>query len=298
MVRVLKNAASVAWDILAFLFAFAAAIFVLGLLVYAGELVMKGVGRAYDWAVAPAPCGAASASVTRLLETLEGGELVARRRAIARLRCAAPADFVEFDRLVLAARGADRRRLREAAIESLGRARQHSLKRRAAILASDNDDRLARAGFDAARGMGLSEDGPELRDALAWRPSWRTPRPEAPEAAVDPKSAARFAARAARINDLLAKADVTRFREFQDQARKAAVAGDWGRVEALLKMPDFIVGGAQAGAALGALGPGAEARAQALAQGTDPVLSDVGRGWLVALGQRAPGAQVQGRGAK
>jgi hypothetical protein len=154
---------------------------------------------------------------------------------------------------------------------------------------------LAAAGLAAARAMALADGDAALEAAFERRPHFRRPGPPPAPGSPDPAAAARFAALAARIDALVAAADMARFPAMAAEARRAAAAKDWKRAEELLKTPDFIVGGAEAGTALAGLGEGSEARARALARGTDPVLRDVGLGWLMALGGVAPGAQTQGR---
>lgn len=292
MVGVLKTAAGWAWEVLQLVFFATLTVFVIMLLVFAGEKGASGLGRAYGWASGTAPCGETSAPVTVLLADLEDGALPARRRAIRRLRCGAPADLVEFDRLVLAASGTGRRRLRAAALSALGRATAPVLRERAVRLAGHADAELAAAGLAAARAMGVPENDPLLADALALRPHWGKPK-AAPEPALSPEAAARFAARAARIEEVLSRADLGRFPARKAEARRAAVAGDLKEVEALLQDPDFIVGGTTAGEALAPLGAAFRPRAKAMAEGDDPVLRDVGSGFFLA--QPVPGAQVQGR---
>lgn len=292
MVGILKTAARWVWYVLQFVFFSSLTVLSIGLFIFAMEKGVSGLGRAYRWGAGSAPCGAGSAPVTSLLEDVDGGSLPARRRAIRSLRCAAPADFVEFDRLVLAARGTGRRRLRAAALEALARAQAPALRERAARLAGHADTDLAAAGLAAARAMGVPEDDPLLAGALGMRPHWGKPKAATVET-LSPEAAARFAARAARIEEVVSRADLTRFPARKDAARRAAVLGDVKEVEALLQDPDFIVGGATAGEALAPLGEKFRPRAKAMAEGTDPVLRDVGSGFFLAL--PAPGAQVQGR---
>ncbi|TBR17828.1 hypothetical protein EPO15_16085 [bacterium] len=279
----MKKAASWLWSALEVVFSIGVFVAALGLLAFLGGKATDGLGRAVDWAVNPPPCGAASPSVTRLLEPVEGGSLLARRRAIAALRCAAPADLVEFDRLVSASRQTGRRRVRAAALEALSRARSVGLKERVGPLAADEDEALAAAALASARGMGLVDADPALAAAFKRRPAWAAPPPAQ---ALSPEAAARFAARVARIEAVVSRADLAKFPSRAAEARKAAGYRDMARIEELLQDPDFIVGGAQAGEALGASGPAGKARAQALARGDDPVLRDVGEGWLLALGER------------
>lgn len=297
MVGVLKTGARWAWEVLQFVFFSALTVLVIGLLVFAAGKGVSVLGRAYGWAAGSAPCGSGSASVTNLLADLEGGALPARRAAIRRLRCAAPADLVEFDRLVLAARGAGRRRLRAAALEALARAEAPALRERASRLAGHADPELAAAGLAAARAMGVPEDDPLLAGALGLRPHWGKPKPS-PEEALSPEAAALFSARAARVEEVLARADLGEFPARKAAARRAAALGDIKEVEALLLDPGFIVGGATAGEALAPLGAGFRPRAKAMADGDDPVLRDVGLGFLVAEGGLAPGAQAQGRSGR
>lgn len=292
MVGVLKGKARWLWEVFILLVSSVLAFLVIGLLVFVADKGFSGLGRAYSWVTGSAPCGAGSAPVTSLLADLEGGSLPARRRAIRSLRCSAPADFVEFDRLVLATRGTGRRRLRAAAIEALARAQAPALRERAARLASHADTELAAAGLAAARAMGVPEDDPLLAGALGMRPHWGIPK-AAPVEALSPEAAARFAARTARIEEVVSRADIGRFPDRKAAARRAALAGDMKEVEALLQDPDFIVGGATAGEALAPLGEKFRARAKAMAEGNDPILRDVGAGFFLA--QPAPGAQVQGR---
>lgn len=264
-------------------------------LFFLGQRGLEEGGRLYARAAGTGECRPGARSVSRLFEALDGGALPARRRALRELRCAEPMDFVEFDRLALAARGQGRRRLRAAAVEALSRARAPALKERAARLAADADEGLAAAAFAAAKGMGVREDDPLLAPALAARPNWAAPRAGG---RLSAEAAARFSARAVRSAEVVARADLSRFNGLAADARRAAASGDMARVEALLEDPDFIVGGATAGEALAGLGNGFAPRAAALVEGDDPVLSDVGRGFLMAVGRRVPGAQVQGRGRK
>lgn len=287
MVGVLKKIGGIIWGLLTVVLSVAAFCLILGLLAVAASWTLEGVGLAYHWAVTPQPCGSSYPSVTRLLESVEGGRLSERRHAIAELACAAPADLVEFDRLVAHARGSGRRRLRAAALAALARTRTGPLMDRAVRLAAHEDDGLAESGFAAARGMGVEDGDPSLKAAFERRPQFRRPPPSTAPAAPDAEAAARFAARAARIDSVVSHADVSRFPGMAAQARKAASEKDWKLAEDLLRTPDFIVGGAAAGAALAELGPGSRERAKALAHGDDPVLRDVGLGWLIALDGRA-----------
>lgn len=285
MVGVLKTAARWFWEVLQFVFFSSLSVLCIGLFVFAMEKGVSGLGRAYRWGAGSAPCGAGSAPVTSLLEDIDGASLPARRRAIRRLRCAAPTDFVEFDRLVLAARGTGRRRLRAAALEALARAEAPALKERAARLASHADTELAAAGLAAARAMGVPEDDPLLAGAMGMRPHWGKPKAVSVET-LSPEATARFAARAARIEEVISRANLGNFPVRKAAARRAAVAGDMKEVEALLQDPDFIVGGATAGEALAPLGASFRARAKAMADGDHPVLRDVGLGFF--SGQAGP----------
>lgn len=292
MVGVLKGVVRGVLEVLGFVVGCVLLMAGIGLLFHLGETGLEGAGRLYRRAAGTGECRPGARSVSRLFEALDGGALPARRRALRELRCAEPADLVEFDRLVLAARGQGRRRLRAAAVEALSRAKAPALKERAARLAADKDEALAAAAFGAAKAMGVQEGDPLLAPALAARPSWAAPKPGRP---LSSEAAARFAARAARIAEVVGRADLSRFNGLAADARRAAALGDMARVEALLGDPDFIVGGATAGEALAGLGEGFRARAGAMAEGTDPVLRDVGLGFLLADGRGVPGAQVQGR---
>lgn len=276
---VLSDWAVVLYSILGALTSFAIFVAVLG----AGLVgLAAGVATVVDWVQAPAPCEGTGRPVVGLLQSVESGRLLARRAAIAGLRCAAPADAAELERLAGFARGRPRRALRASALAALSRTRSVALKARVLSLAADPDADLGRAALAAGRGMGVLDSDPALAEAFKAHPDWRLPPPAAARPAW--RSGPRLRAEAALVESWFSRADLAAFSDRRDRAVSAARDGDRARLEELLQDPSFVVGGRRAGAALAGAGEAFRPRARELSLGADPVLRAVGVGALEGLG--------------
>ncbi|MBI4348024.1 MAG: hypothetical protein HY553_14300 [Elusimicrobia bacterium] len=233
--------------------------------------------------------------VSDLFREIDHGGLLARRRAIASLEVSAPKTEIELERVVGAARQAERKALREAARASLARVepRGAGLAPTLTALAADPDAELAAAAVRSALAVGVPAADPAMRAAAKRFPALF----QAPPPTVAPQRAAEARRRAAAIDAALARVKPVSYPDLLVRAKAAARAGDASAIEALLRDQTFLWGGFQSGRVLATAGVRVLGRAEALARSGDPMSEDVGLGIIRAMSDPAAKAAL-GRLAK